>query len=60
MKEFMKKALPHIVAVLGGFIGGGILATFLDEKIGYAFSFAYLYGVLGHGMVRSLIEDKIK
>jgi hypothetical protein len=60
MKEFMTKALPSLCGGLTGFILGGILATFLDEKIGYSFLFAYLYGMFGHDFIKGLIQDKLK
>lgn len=55
-----KAIIGNFSAVLIGFIGSAILATFLGEKLGYASSLLYVYGLFGHKKVSVLMGKLVK
>jgi len=55
IKSNKKSIISHFVSVLLGFVLSAVIATLLDEKVGYYAGFLYLYGLFGHSKVSKLL-----
>jgi len=55
-----RKLIGNFSAIMVGLVVTGVIATALNEQIGFAVLAAYLFGLFGQEKLAKLIEDKVK